>query len=104
MMTEAIATIRKLGALEPELLMYSHGGVWKEPKQRIERIIENTCTCADIVLNCLRQDLSSQEIGEVMLKHAANQFPPEWEDDMLRVWRNGIVEGCSIYFKKKGLA
>lgn len=74
------------------------------PEKRISRAMENTQIYADIILDYMKNGLKKKAMREKITEYAANQFPPEWESDMVDVWRTGIIEGYSTYFKNKGLA
>lgn len=103
-MEDCLNTMQKLKALEPRALYYSHGGAILNPGKRISRAMENTQSYADLILDYMKNGFKKKAMREKITEYAANQFPPEWEYDMIHIWRTGIVEGYSTYFKNKGLA
>ena len=103
-MEDCFQTMRKLKDLQPQILFYSHGGVGLDPDNRIARVIDNTRFYGDLVLESLKKGESPHGISQKVVELASPQFPVEWEEDMVRVWRTGIVEGYTIYFRNMGLA
>ena len=103
-MEDCLQTMERLKALHSQILFYSHGGVGLDPESRISRVMENTRFYGNLILESLKKDESPQAISLKVVEHACDQFPPEWEEDMVRVWRTGIVEGYTIYFRNIGLA
>lgn len=103
-MNDYLHTMQKLKVLEPQALFYSHGGAMLDPGKRISRAMENTQIYADIILGYIKSGLTKKVMREKITEYASNQFPNEWESDMVHVWRTGVIEGYSTYFKSKGLA
>ncbi len=103
-MEDCLETMYKLKALAPKLLFYSHGGMRSDPERRISQVMENTRLYGNLILESLRKDESPQAISRKVIEYASAQFPPEWREDMVKIWMTGIVEGYTIYFKNKGLA
>ncbi len=103
-MEDCLETMRRLKSLHPKLLCYSHGGVKLNPETRISQVMKNTLFYNELILESLNNDESAHEISRKVIEHACDQFPPEWEEDMIRVWQTGIIDGYTIYLKNKGLA
>jgi len=80
-----LQTINKLKSMNPQLLCYSHGGIRQEVDTRISLVMRNTQLYGDMVLECLKSNLSTQEIGNAISNKAGVNYPPHWEDDMIRV-------------------
>ena len=100
---DCLDTMKRLRSLHPQLLCYSHGGVRSDAEKRIGRAIDNTQYYGQMVLKCLQENTEPSEIHQRIEQQSCAQYPPEWEGDMIRVWRMGIVEGYSIYFNSKGM-
>jgi len=98
---DCLNTMDRLKVLKPSILLYSHGGVGLEPQKRISRVIENTQYFAEMIQDLIRNGGDAQSISRKVTEYSSAKFPPEWEEDMIRVWRTGIVEGYTIYFKNK---
>lgn len=103
-MDACLQTIEKLRSLGPKLLFYSHGGVEANPDGRISRVMENTRLYGDLILESLRKKENRETISRKVLEYASAQFSAKWGEDMIMVWVSGMVDGCTIYFKNRGLA
>ncbi len=94
-------TMKRLKALEPSMLLYSHGGVGHEPQKRISRVIENTQFFAEMIQEFIRNGDDAQSISRKVTEYSSAQFPPEWKEDMISVWCTGITEGYTKYLKTR---
>ena len=77
-MEDCIETMRKLKALSPKLLFYSHGGVGLDPDSRISQVMENTRHYGNLISKSLKKDGNPQAISRKVIEYASAQLPPEW--------------------------
>jgi glyoxylase-like metal-dependent hydrolase (beta-lactamase superfamily II) len=88
---EYLASMEKLRRLSPEMILYSHDGIGKNPELLISKAIENTKIVADVILKALKEGSSDEAIRSKLL-------------DSLSV-NDGMTHlGFIVYFKKKNLA
>jgi len=98
-----LQTMGKLQSLNPEILFYSHGGVGREPEKLISKAMETTSQMGEVVLQSTKNGDSQDMISQKVIDYGKPVFPPEWEEEMIFVWKTGIIEGYTLYFKKEGL-
>ncbi len=90
-------------ALTPRMLFYSHGSTRTDATARIRTAMANTRAFADMVLEAMKQHVSPADIGRLIRAHAEKHFPPEWQEEMIKVWLAGMRDGYIGYFAGKGL-
>ncbi|MEE8398613.1 MAG: MBL fold metallo-hydrolase [Desulfobacterales bacterium] len=94
-----LSSIEKLSRLSPRVLFYPHEGGAREPGDILSRIAENTAMLRDIILEGLRNSLSTGDIERQILDRLAGH-PDKGEDT---IGMESIILGYGAYFKKKGL-
>jgi glyoxylase-like metal-dependent hydrolase (beta-lactamase superfamily II) len=96
-----LLTIDKLqhSDLDIRMLIYSHGGIERDPGKCMSRASENARALRDIVLQALGQGMVRAEIGKVVgdyiKKHQANDMKTN------ALWYETIATGYITYFEKK---
>jgi glyoxylase-like metal-dependent hydrolase (beta-lactamase superfamily II) len=91
--------MKKLKALGPKLLFYSHGTVAHEPEKLIETAIENTKLVGDLILRDLKAGRSDEAIIKAIGEYLAEHFKAPLDEYELM----SNVSGYIHYFRKKGL-
>jgi len=96
-----LSTIDKLqhSDLDIRMLIYSHGGIERDPGKCMSRAVENARALGDIVLQALGQGKKRAEIGKAVgdyiKKHHANDM--KVDDQGFET----IATGYILYFEKK---
>lgn len=98
-----LQTMERLQGLNSEILLYSHGGVGREPNELISKAMNNTSQMGKIVMQSIRAGDSRNIIEQKILDYASAIIPPEWGEEMIHIWKTGAVEGYTLYFKNKEL-
>lgn len=93
-----LETINKLKKLNPQLLLFSHGGVVKEPEKIFLMASENAKVFGDIVLRAMQNGEDPTLIGSKVAKYASGRFGRELDETDLTM----TVGGYAVYFKSKG--
>ncbi len=91
--------MKKLRALKPSLLFYSHGTVAREPEKLIDTAIENSRLVGDLILKDLKAGKSDETIVKAMGDYLTENFKTPLDEYELQ----SNVSGYIHYFRKKGL-
>lgn len=91
--------MKKLKALKPELLFYSHGTVAREPEKLIDTAVTNTKLVGDLILRDLKAGRSDEAIIKSVGDYLAGHFNAPLDEYEL----TSNVSGYIHYFRKKGL-
>jgi len=94
-----LETMEKLRGLGPQILLYSHGGVGREPDSLISIAAENTRALGDIILNALKEGETAEAIGRRVGDYVSSRFGLQLSELDLAM----TVGGYALYFTKKGL-
>lgn len=95
-----LASMEKLKALRPKLLLYSHGEVGRDPDSLIAAAQKNSRAFADMVLQALKAGEGEEQIVQRARELVSRLTGTLDERSML----NMTVAGYVFYFRKKGLA
>lgn len=95
-----LASMEKLRALRPKLLLYSHGEVGRNPDALITAAEKNTRAFGDMVLQALKAGEGEEQIGQRARDFVQRVTGTLDERTMLSM----TVAGYVFYFRKKGLA
>ena len=94
-----LADMKKLKALKPKLLFYSHGTVAHEPEKLIDTAAENTRLVGDLILSNLKAGKSDEAIIKTVGDYLTEHFDAALDEYELMSNVNGYIH----YFRKKGL-
>ena len=90
-----MTSMDKLQALKPRVLLYSHGGVGRDPQRLMAQVRENAQIYGDIVL----QGLEAGEGKEGIARRLQEKFglPVEGVESVMS------LSGYILYHRKRGL-
>jgi glyoxylase-like metal-dependent hydrolase (beta-lactamase superfamily II) len=91
--------MKRLKALKPKLLFYSHGTVAREPQKLIETAITNSKLVGELILKDLKAGRSDQAI----IKAMGNYFTNSLKTPLDKYELQSNVSGYIHYFRKKGI-
>jgi glyoxylase-like metal-dependent hydrolase (beta-lactamase superfamily II) len=94
-----IRSMEKLGELPLKLLMYSHGGISREPEKSVENAIENVRAFGEVILKA-RKILDTEE---AVLRTVADFIRERFGVEMHEYDLASNVNGFTGYFRKQGL-
>ena len=94
-----LSSIEKLERLKPRVLFYSHRGGVITPDSIFSRLIENTVTLRDVILEGLRSGDTTEQIKQRIQERLAGSTDTRVEAISMK----GIIAGYTAYFKKKSL-
>lgn len=97
-----LGTMNRALALAPRVLFYSHGSARMEAAARIRMAVQSTQAFAERVLDAMKRHVPRAEIGRMIRAQSEALFPPEWQEEMIRVWLAGMRDGYTRYFAEKG--
>ncbi|MBM3133472.1 MAG: MBL fold metallo-hydrolase, partial [Chloroflexi bacterium] len=101
---DTLRTMERALALGPRVLFYSHGNTYSNARERIAQVTQNTISFGNLILESMKEGHPTETIGHMIRQRSSAHFPPNWEDEMVRVWLTGILNGYTLYFTNKGLA
>ena len=90
-MKDYLKTMEKLRQLLPQVVLYSHDGVGRNPEELISAAVENTKIVGNIILKALKEGMTNEAIRSRVHQEVGV------DDEM-------SVTGFILYFKKTGLA
>jgi glyoxylase-like metal-dependent hydrolase (beta-lactamase superfamily II) len=91
--------MRKLKALKPKLLFYSHGTAADGPEKLIDAAVKNSRLVGDLILRDLKAGRSGEAIIETIGGYLTGHFHAPLDEYELTSNVNGYIH----YFRKKGL-
>jgi glyoxylase-like metal-dependent hydrolase (beta-lactamase superfamily II) len=91
--------MKRLKALKPRLLFYSHGTVADEPEKLIDTAVANTELVGDLILKDLKAGGSDEAIIKAIGDYLTERFNAPLDEYELQ----SNVKGYIHYFRKKGL-
>ena len=91
--------MKKLKALKPKLLFYSHGTVAQEPEKLIDTVVKNTKLVGDLIMS----DLKAGESDEAIIKNIGDYLTDNLNTPLDEYELQSNVSGYIHYFRKKGL-
>jgi len=96
-----LSTIEKLqhSDLGIETLIYSHGGIERNPADCMSRAVENALAFRDIVMKAMEQGKSRAETGKALGSYIQSKYDSNIESDLQGF--ETIATGYITYFEKK---
>jgi hypothetical protein len=91
--------MKKLKALKPKLLFYSHGTAAREPEKLIDMAVTNTKLVGDLIL----RDLKAGRSDEAIIKSVGDYLTEHFDAPLDEYELMSNVSGYIHYFRKKGL-
>lgn len=91
--------MKKLKALKPKLLFYSHGTAAREPEKLIDTAVTNTKLVGDLIL----RDLKAGRSDEAIIKSVGDYLTEHFDAPLDEYELMSNVSGYIHYFRKKGL-
>ncbi len=96
-MEEYLDTMKKLLAMKPRILFYSHDGIGKEPDKLIHCAIDNTQVIGKIILKSLKKGERRNQIGYRIEEYVTNRLGYKVELGEMDM----LIGGYVLYYSNK---
>ena len=93
-----LATLERVKSLKPQLLIYPHGEVARDPGKVISMLVDSTLLLGSLILKAMREGKTSEAVAQDVREHASEHLGLDLNDPGITM----TVLGYINHFKKKG--